>query len=261
LSNAAQGFGNYQALETQLNHRLASGFSIQATYDYAKNLANIADRPGTIIGDYGQSTLEDRFDQRYSRGNTSGTRRNRFLFSGLYELPFGKGKPFLSSANSMVNGVLGGWQASTITLLQSGPYATATVGRTFGQANTALGGGGGSRPDLIGNPNAATGSSIWNPSAFALVPQGAGRLGDEGAGVLEGPGTIAMAAGLSKYFSVFEKAQIRFEATFTNVLNHPNFAQPATILTTPSTFGILTTVQSAENSGNRVGQLSLRIQF
>jgi hypothetical protein len=261
LSNAAQGFGNYQALETQLNHRFASGFSLQATYDFAKNLANLADRPGTIIGDYGQSTLENRFNQRYSRGNTSGTRRNRFLFSGLYELPFGRGKAFLSHSNALINGALGGWQVSTITLLQSGPYATVTVARSKGQANTALGGGGGNRPDLIGNPNIASGSSIWNASAFALVPTGAGRYGSEGVGVVEGPGTIAVAAGLSKYFSLLEKARIRFEATFTNALNHPNFAQPATVLTTPSTFGVLTTVQSAENSGNRVGQLSLRLEF
>ena len=93
MSNAAQGFGNYQALETQLNHRLSSGFSLQATYDYAKNLANIADRPGTIIGDYGQSTLEYRFNQRYSRGNTSEHRRNRFLFWGFTKFLSARAKP------------------------------------------------------------------------------------------------------------------------------------------------------------------------
>ena len=68
-------------------------------------------------------------------------------------------------------------------------------------------------------------------------------------------------AGLSKYFSLLEQARIQFEATFTNALNHPNFTMPATVLTTPSTFGILTTVQSAANSGKRVGQLSLRVEF
>jgi hypothetical protein len=179
----------------------------------------------------------------------------------LYELPFGRGKLLMNHANGFINGALGGWQVSTIALLQSGPYGTVTVARSKGQANTALGGGGGSRPDLIGNPNVATGGPIWNANAFALVPKGAGRYGDEGVGVVEGPGTIAVAAGLSKYFSLFEQARIRFEATFTNALNHPNFAMPATVLTTPSTFGIVTTVQSAENSGNRVGQLSLRVEF
>jgi hypothetical protein len=79
--------------------------------------------------------------------------------------------------------------------------------------------------------------------------------------VVQSPGTIALAAGLSKYFSLHERARMRFEATFTNALNHPNFAMPATVLTTPSTFGLLTTVQSSENSGNRVGQLSLRLEF
>jgi hypothetical protein len=55
---------------------------------------------------------------------------------------------------------------------------------------------------------------------------------------------------------------MRFEATYTNVLNHPNFLQPASMdISSPSTFGITQTVQSAENGGNRVGQLSLRLDF
>ena len=139
-------------------------------------------------------------------------------------------------------------------------HGTVTVARSKWQANGAREWGG-SRPELIGNPDVATGGPIWNANAFALVPKGAGRYGDEGVGVVEGPGTIAVAAGLSKYFSLFEQARIRFEATFTNALNHPNFAVPAAVLTAPSTFGILTTVQSAENSGNRVGRLSLRVEF
>ena len=54
---------------------------------------------------------------------------------------------------------------------------------------------------------------------------------------------------------------MRFEATFTNILNHPNFLQPTMNVSSPSTFGVTQTVQSAENGGNRVGQLSLRLDF
>ena len=55
--------------------------------------------------------------------------------------------------------------------------------------------------------------------------------------------------------------KMRFEATFTNILNHPNFAAPAMDVSSPSTFGVTQSVQSSENGGNRVGQLSLRIDF
>jgi len=53
----------------------------------------------------------------------------------------------------------------------------------------------------------------------------------------------------------------RFESTFTNVLNHTNFAPPATVVDSPSTFGALIGAQTAENAGNRTGQAALRLDF
>jgi hypothetical protein len=80
-------------------------------------------------------------------------------------------------------------------------------------------------------------------------------------GSLVGPGTAAVAAGLSKTFAIRERLRLRFEATFTNLPNHPNFAPPPVDVSAPATFGKITTVQSAENSGNRTGQMGLRLDF
>jgi hypothetical protein len=54
---------------------------------------------------------------------------------------------------------------------------------------------------------------------------------------------------------------LRFEATFTNALNHTNYASPATNVSSPSTFGVLEAAQIAENGGNRTGQIALRLDF
>ena len=54
---------------------------------------------------------------------------------------------------------------------------------------------------------------------------------------------------------------MRLEATFTNLPNHPNFLSPEVVVSTPATFGKLTDVQTAENSGNRTGQVGLRLDF
>jgi hypothetical protein len=78
---------------------------------------------------------------------------------------------------------------------------------------------------------------------------------------LEAPGTIAVSAGLAKVMAIRESMHLRFEATFTNVLNHTNFAPPATNVSNPSTFGVLQSAQTAENAGNRTGQLALRLDF
>jgi hypothetical protein len=58
-----------------------------------------------------------------------------------------------------------------------------------------------------------------------------------------------------------ENMHLRFEATFTNLLNHTNYAPPATNVSSPSTFGVLDAQQTAENAGNRTGQVALRFEF
>jgi hypothetical protein len=65
---------------------------------------------------------------------------------------------------------------------------------------------------------------------------------------------------VAKRFAITEKVHARFETTFTNVLNHTNFAPPITAIDN-SLFGQLTGPQTAENAGNRTGQAALRIDF
>jgi len=118
-------------------------------------------------------------------------------------------------------------------------------------------------PDRRGNGNLAnpTPGDWFDINAFVATPAGAGRVGNAGVGILEGPGTVTVAGGLAKEFPIREFGKLRFEASFTNLFNHPNFAPPQTNISVPSTFGVTTTVQTAENSGNRVGQVALRLEF
>jgi hypothetical protein len=119
------------------------------------------------------------------------------------------------------------------------------------------------RPDLVGNPTPThqISNNYFNINAFAPTPVGAARVGNAGVGILQGPGTIAVNAGLSKTMTLREGLRLRFEATFTNVLNHTSFAPPATNVSNPSTFGVLQSAQTAENGGNRTGQVALRLDF
>lgn len=267
------GFANYQALEVQLSHRMANGFYMQATFDWAKDLTNAGgDAPtafgieqGNVSGPNGLTGINDRFNLRLDRGNDPGVRRNRFLLTAQYQLPVGRGKMFLSHSNRAVDAVLGGWQVSTIALAQTGPYLTPYDSNTAdSQANLGEDARAAVvRPDRIGDCNISNpGPNHWfNPGAFAPTPAGAGRPGNAGVGICEGPETVTIAGGLSKSFALKERLKMRFEATYSNILNHPNFAAPATDVSSPANFGVTQTVQSAENGGNRVGQLSLRFDF
>jgi hypothetical protein len=180
-------------------------------------------------------------------------------------LPFGNGRQW-QSKSWLVNGALGGWNINTVTLLQTGPWMTPTMSTTADQSNTGISDGVRTgitpRPDWVGNPHAAVGGNlIWNPNAFQPPPLNAGRIGNTGVGVLEGPGTICVSTGLAKTFSVREGLKVRFESTFTNILNHTNYAPPASDISDPSTFGILQAAQTAGQNGNRTGQLALRVDF
>jgi len=266
FSTENMGNQSYQALELQATHRMGNGLSYQANYTWAHNLSDAqGDAPTAFQGEtrYGLAD-ENRYAIRENRGNVVGTRRNRFLLTGTYELPYGRGRRW-SSSSQVVNGFLGGWNVNTITLLETGPYLTPTMSVSNDQTNTnpATAGTTVVRPDRIANPIPAhrTNANYFNINAFAIPPANAGRVGNASVGSLEGPGSIAVNAGLAKIIPIRDEVHLRFEATFTNVLNHTNFAPPVTDISSPASFGALTTAQTSESAGNRTGQAALRLVF
>ena len=281
------GKANYDALELEGTHTMAHGLYVDANYTWAKNLAdNQGDTPTTFASEvnYGLP-VADRFHIPGNYGNEEGTRRNRFLLSGIYQLPIGQGRTFLNGGG-WKDSAFGGWELNTVTLLESGPWLTPSISpggcqvalnaagscpstasgqpQTYDQSNTNIfNRGASSRPDQVSNDflKGRSRTQYFNPSTFAATPVGAGRFGNAGVGILQGPGTEAVSMGLAKVFKITEGTKMRFESTFTNVLNHTNFAPPATQWDATSTFGVLSAPQTAENAGNRTGQLALRLDF
>lgn len=265
LSSENAGNANYQALQTELNQRRHHGLLFQVNHTWAKNLSNAAgDAPSVFAPEVNYGTaVADRFNLRANRGNVVGTRRQRFLVSAIYQLPFGSNRQYLSNMNRFEDALFGGWEISTVSMWQTGPYLTPTTSPSYDTANLNLVFRGSAlRPDCIGNPVLAnrTLNSYFDINAFNPIP-GAGRIGNCAVGSLVGPGTTAVAGGLSKTFQLHELLKMRFEATFTNLPNHPNFAPPPVNVSAPDSFGQITTVQTADNAGNRTGQLALRLDF
>src|SRR5450755_1441262 len=263
LSTTNSGHVNYNGLQSELNMRARSGLTFQASHVWAKSLGNVgSDAPTTFNPEiiYG-TPVANRFDLSANRGNMAATRRNRFLLSAVYDLPVGQNRQFLSHMNRYAELVAGSWSVSTVSLWETGPYLTPVTSSSFDPGNLNLSYRGSfQRPDCVGNGNVANGANgnLFNSTAFDPIP--AGPVGNCGVGILEGPGTTTVAAGLAKTFHVTERMRLRFEGTFTNLFNHPNFAPPPTNVTS-SSFGIVQSVQTAENSGNRTGQFSLRFEF
>ncbi len=163
----------------------ASGFELQidpeidANDTFAKNLAdNQGDTPTAFAGEVNYGVpIANRFDTRSDYGNVEGIRRQRFLLTGLYQLPFGQGRSFLKSGG-WKNALLGGWEMTTVALLQTGPWLTPSISDSYDQSNTnVVNRGAYLRPDQV-STNFYQGQSrahYFNLAAFAPTPAGAGR--------------------------------------------------------------------------------------
>jgi len=266
MNSESIGTQSYQAGTVEFNHRTTRGLTFQANYTLAKNIsdAQSSDAPSAYAGEEPYAVIiADRYNIKYDRGNVVGMPRQRLLLTGAYEIPFGTGHALHGSR--YLNAIVGGWTLSTVTTIQTGQWLTPTMPANFDQSNTNMivrsTGGAIARPDCVGNPTAGqTAQQFYNPNAFALPPAKAGRFGSCGVGILEGPHMIDMDMGLAKRFNLGERARLRFEATFTNMLNHTNFAPPAMNITSPS-FGVLQSALPQGSGGNRTGQLALRLDF
>jgi hypothetical protein len=216
------------------------------------------------------------------------TRRHRFVNTLVYELPFGKGRTFLDSANRTVDMILGGWQISSILTIQSGPFLTPSFSGGDPSGTNAPSRGG-QRPDVAGDsngslsnptrdlwldrnafvcPGRAPGSALQFNCSVGVTPgrdpNPIGRFGNAGVGIVEGPGTFGWNMGLGKNFQIVERLRLRLEGrlegSFTNLPNVTNLGDP-NLNIADNNFGRITSSRGVDFGGGRTGQVALRLQF
>jgi hypothetical protein len=176
---------------------------------------------------------------------------NDLTLSSVYELPFGTGRRFLSSANRYVNGALGGWEVAGILTTRTGLPFTPTI--SSDNANTGVGG---QRPNVVGDPTVANPSpTLWfNPAAFAISPRY--TYGNGGRNILRADGLVELDVTLKKNFRITESKRLEFRAEAFNISNTPTFSAPGSSIGAASA-GIIT---STLNAG-RVLQGALKLYF
>jgi len=157
--------------------------------------------------------------------------RNVFHFSGGYELPFGKGKHFMSDAGGITDKLVGGWSVQWITTLQGGqPITLACANNTLQSVGCgALFTG---QPLKLGLHTDSNGKLSWfgNPAAFAdpaTCAAGSCTFANLG-GVTQvpGPGFHRMDFSIFKDFPISERKKLQFRTEIFNLTNHPNFNAP-----------------------------------
>ena len=252
------GKQNFNQLQMAIQHRFASGFSVNANYQYTRSLDNVPTSGGPQNWHFANLDY----------GNSEFIHRHWLTFSYIYQLPVGRGQRWLSGLHGVGDAVLGGWQVSGIS-----HYATGTpfsVGYSQAGVKGIVGWWGGRADAVSGAPlyqGQQTGHDIvngvqwFNTGAFA--PPAQWTWGNSARDMVFGPGSYNWDISVMKTFSLPEQLHLQFRSDFLDAFNHFNLSNPnGTIADTrdggnaqPNAGRIL------GGSGYRLIQLSLRLQF
>lgn len=223
-TNTESSNSSYNALQAEFRQHLSRGLLFRVNYTYSKALDVFDETGGTESGNSPPQVLYP-YTPRLDWGASSTDVRDAFSVSGIYELPFGKGKAVLKDAGGAVDRLVGGWQVNTICSLLGGfPFNPIVGAAVAGNGNT-------SNPDRPSLNTTFSGPIIthdptrwYNPSAFAVPASG--TFGTLRKGTFRGPGLAEWDLSFVKNTRITERinTQFRFEAF--NVLNHTNFSFP-----------------------------------
>ncbi|MCC6861159.1 MAG: carboxypeptidase regulatory-like domain-containing protein [Bryobacterales bacterium] len=246
--NEPQGYSNYHAGYFQVEHRFANGYGFLANYTLSKLL-----QTGSVLG----------FNQWNNSQAYSGLAQaglplsdiyglapfdvtHRVLFNYVADLPFGRGRKFLGSPDSLGGKVLdkfvGGWTVSGTTTYRGGMPFKLFCGGGYCRNWISIGQGRITRPrfvlpripydnDVSGHQalEGAPGFKHYmEPSAFRVTQNM--EIGDVGGSDLHGmrgPGFSQWDFALLKNIGLGKESrslQVRFE--FQNLFNHMNAGQP-----------------------------------
>jgi len=212
-----QGYSWYQSLQVVGQRRFRQGYTFQGNYTFSKMM----EATGYLNGSDGmpEKVISDL------------DRTHRLSLSGIYELPFGKGRQYLATVHPAVRQVVGGWQLQLTAQLNGGaPLAFGNVQLVSDITTVPLG-------------SAQTLDRWFNTAAFNRdsTQQLASNLrivSSRFAGV-RAPGVQIWDISAVKNVSIREKWRVQFRAELLNALNHSNL-NPPNVDPTSTLFGTIT---------------------
>jgi len=252
------GFSVYHAAQFKVEKRFSRGFSVLGAYTWAKIISNAESQTGWLeVGGTGAGS-QNVYDRRADRSLSSFDIPHRLAVNSLFELPFGRGRAFLSGVTGIADKLVTGWQLNGIFTAQSGtPLFFGTA------ANLTNSQGGGSRPNSTGNSGKIEGpardrlnrwfdtAAYTQPAAFTF-------------GNLSRVLPDVRSHGICNFdISVFKNTRfsegrlnVQFRAELFNAFNRVQFGRPGTSLGTPQ-FGVINT---QANLARQI-QLALKLIF
>jgi len=204
-----RGTISYNSLQTSLTRRFSQSVQLSAAWTWSK-----AESPN-------YPTDARAYQWLASRPVQSTDRTHVVTVNGTWELPFGKGKPWLGG-NRAASAVLGGWMVNSLAVFYSGLPFSITASATSLNMPGASQRADQVKPDVAVYGN--VGGAYFDPLAFAPITTA--RFGNAGALSMRGPGEVNMDLGITREFRVKERWKIQFRGEAFNFTNTPHFANP-----------------------------------
>jgi hypothetical protein len=245
-------YSNYNALQVRYEQRMVGGLTLLNSFSWSHSLDNAS---ASLEGNTPSPQDANNLRADYAQSDYNLPIAN--VTSIIYELPFGRGRKFMNSANGVVDSVLGGWQVSGINTAQAGTPFNVVYGPNGSQAVSPLisatyRGANEYRPYRVpgqsitqGRSNRAAGTgyvNYINQAAFILPPikDGSGNVlspfGNSSRNPGRSPAFYQTDLAVNKKFSTpIESLKVEFRSEFYNIFNHTNLYLPGGISGTQGT--------------------------
>jgi hypothetical protein len=233
----------YNGFHTSVKKRMSRGLQFEGSYMWSKTI------------DVGEDTLQNEYDRIGNRAIAATDIPHRFVVSGIYELPFGRGRTWFTSSPGVVNAIIGGWQINAITTFQSGAPLAISASNTSGLFAARTNANNNGQSGRITGIKAQDRLTRWfdtsvfsQPAAFTFGTATA-RIHD-----LRSHGVRNFDLSLFKEFQPREKLRVQFRVEALNAFNTVQFSAPNTSVTS-SSFGRV----SSEANDPRQLQFGLKL--
>jgi hypothetical protein len=207
---------HYTSLQLAINRRFSNGLLIKGAYTRSKAI-DMADDDGRVglLFNYAPELSRNEAPAGFDIPNN-------FQIGAVYELPFGKGKPYLQ--NGVAGHILGGWEMNGIYSAYSGlPFTVTASGASLNAPNNTQ-----TADQVLATVanlgGIGPGDPYYDPAAYAPVT--AVRFGTSGRNTLRSPAIFNLNFSVFRTFPINERLNLQFRAESYNLSNTPHFNAP-----------------------------------
>ncbi len=222
----AGGKSSYHGLAFKAEKRYSSGMTFLGSYTWSHA---IDDGAGTLDDGTQGAGSRDPYNMRLHRGNSAYDVRHVVTVSGVYDLPFGKGRAHMNTSGPL-DWFLGGWQLGAIFNHRTGLPFSATISQDLTNTGTT------NYPNRLGDgslPEDQRTLARWFDVAAFQPAQQFVAYGNSGRNILSGPSATTTDLKIGKNFQIRERYRLEFRTEMFNFTNTPNFDRPNTNVNLP----------------------------